>query len=811
MKRTSQRNLYTFWRTLRRAAPLGLLPAAWLGGLFGAAFAQQLRDIADTESLALQFPEQWGNALRLRDAIYYFFLPEQSEGTVRMLSIGLALLCALAGISLFRFIASKKSVNVYYSLGLSRQSLFLQTAAAGAVVLTAGIGLGVAVPVLMNCIAFGATAQLWQMALYLFASFSVMGITAFGVAAAIFSLVGTVAEGTAFSLAVLGTPAVLFLLCEQMMNRFVFGSPYAVGFFSAGEYHTYTLPRLSNLLCRFDPTGFNLMTFTEKSELRWFPEDGSLQWSAPSFSPVFLWAGIALAVLALGTLLFARRRAELSGFPGVSRAGNTLTATLVGLCAFGFCTTLSASEERLVLCVAIGFAAYALSYAAVEIFAHRSVKTFLRRIYKLPLHLGFAALVLVIFKGGLLGYTARVPQAQDIESVSISDVMCSPVANQYVLYRGMRADPAAIGLVTEKSLFRALQMGVNDELSARRTEKDTIEAVRALHQKIAETGAKAVEPTYRSAQDAASGVQLNLTIEYRLKNGKTILRHFATSSKEILQEAALLQSRHFTLPAIGALFAPPPISEEAAKENLEFARLRMRTETSAFLAPGSQIAAAAALELSAAQMNGLLDALQADFAALPPQELLYPQPPLATLMLQVSEQGGLFGESIDYNSSAVYSCLDPTNGQIASIPLTAQMPKALAFLRANGAADILDSRADFQSVRLCPAEFALHSFRRFTNTYHLGTLHFVGLWQKYARELGQSDQSGGFYGSAAPAVKLPADSREITAPALVAQLQDTARLSYYIAEPGYYALFLDQDGGETILFIPAKDLPDSLK
>ena len=811
MKQAKQRNLYTFWRTLRRAAPLGLLPAAWLGGLFGAAFVQQLRDIASTESIARQFPETWSNGLKLRDAIYYFFLPEQSDGIVRIMSAGLVLTCALAGIYLFRFIASKKSVNVYYSLGISRQSLFLQTAAAGAVVLTAGIGLGVGLPVLMNCISFGATAQMWQMALYLFASFSVMGITAFGAAAAIFSLVGTVAEGTAFSLAVLASPAALFLLCEQMMNRFVFGSPYAVGFFPAGEYRTYAKPRLSNLLCRFDPMGFNLITFTEKSELRWFPEDGPLQWSAPSFSPVFLWAGIALAVLALGTLLFARRRAELSGFPGVSRVGTTLTAALIGLCAFGFCATLSASEERPALCIAIGFAAYALNCAGVEIFAHRGVKPFLRRIYKLPLHLGFAALVLVIFKGGLLGYASRAPQTQDIESVSISDVMSSPISNQYKMYHNMRADPAAIGLVTEKSLFRALQTGVSGELSERRTEKDTIEAVRALHRKIAEMGAREVEPLYRSSQDAASGVQLNLTIEYRLKNGKTVLRHFATSSKEILQEAALLQSRCFALPAVQSLLAPPPQSKEAAKENLEFARLRMRTETSAFLAPGSQIAAAAALELSAAQMNGLLDALQADFAALPPQELLYPQPPLATLMLQVSEQGGLFGESIDYNSSAVYSCLDPTNGQIASIPLTAQMPKALAFLRANGAADILDSRADFQSVRLCPAEFALHSFRSFTNTYQLGTLHFVGLWQKYARELGQSDQSGGSYGSAAPAVKLPADSREVTDPALVSQLHSAARLSCYIAEPGYYALFLDKDGGETILFIPAKDLPDSLK
>ena len=126
-------------------------------------------------------------------SIYRYVLFE-SDGLLP-LQICVLLAPVVLGICLFRFMASKRTVNVYYSLGFSRQSLFWCRYMAGELLLLLSSLIPVAANVFLNLAYFGSSRGLWIAAGSVLAALVILSSLSFAVTALVFSCVGTIGEG----------------------------------------------------------------------------------------------------------------------------------------------------------------------------------------------------------------------------------------------------------------------------------------------------------------------------------------------------------------------------------------------------------------------------------------------------------------------------------------------------------------------------------------------------------------------------------------------------------------------------------------
>ena len=83
---------------------------------------------------------------------------------VYMALAAMGILSILIAVRIFSFICDKKTVNVYYSLGIKRSTLFLSKYASGALLLCAASGVAVIFSYIVNLIYLGAS---WQLSLVL--------------------------------------------------------------------------------------------------------------------------------------------------------------------------------------------------------------------------------------------------------------------------------------------------------------------------------------------------------------------------------------------------------------------------------------------------------------------------------------------------------------------------------------------------------------------------------------------------------------------------------------------------------------------
>ena len=811
MKTQKTAGLYTFWRALRKAIPIGILMLLVLGGALGFFAQVHVIETRDLMREALTNPDM----AQFKDydkQIAFSFIPGGNDSVILMLNIAVVLVSIFLGIYLFRFIADKKRVNVYYSLGISRRSMFLQQFAAGALVLLAAISLSILAPAFLNWRFHGASAALWQMTAWLVGSYGAMAVTAFGVSAAVFCTVGTVAEGAAFSAILLAAPTAFFALFEKLMNHLVFGSPYVINFMPATLFYDDLSAGLTETLSDFNPVWFNMREFSARCELMREDITKAFEWSTPSLRTVWIWAAAALGIAALGTLLFSRRRAELSGFTGKSTVGNFVVSALLGLSVFGACLVYLPVDSVL-LCALAGLVGYALCYTVVELAVHRSFRIFAKGLRKLPPHLALAVAILLIFQGGLFGYSDRVPKLENVESAAMSRVAVDPFSPIYNTgYPELRTFTSWPPDTAELAPLRTLYFSAGMSLFPPVKDPDAIRSILALHQKIADTGETPAAEVFRAGHSGKDGVVSYFTIEYKLKNGKTFTRQFSTLPIELLEEAALLQGRLACLPLANAAISPG--EQKLFRENGYWTREQLRENTTFCLAPGTHITQLQVLTLTVAQRDALWTALRADFAAMTAEQLLFPQAMQGLLMLenaQVTAEDMAFTFNNTDEQGRQFSVFDAVSSERTPIVLSADTPKTLSYLRENYAAAFSESADAYQSVRVSPAAFAALRPRENRYTYGgiVNTLHFVGAWQK---ELPRSN-SFEYYGnwSSLPLLKMPKDSMEITDPAQIEALQNAARFSCYTSRPGYYAAFRDKDGGDTILFIPAQDMPQNIQ
>ncbi len=231
-------------------------------------------------------------------------------------------LCGLAmAICTFNFITSKKQVNVYYSLGITRTKLFLGKYIAGTILLSASIFLPLFIMLIVNLGALGFSFEIFKIfALFLF-TFLVVSLSAFTITATIFACVGTIFEAGVFSAIILFLPDIILYGIQTVMSKFLYGNPYGYNFTPANNEHwdNSYIAALSEQFEYLSPVFFGK---TELSKFAIIEKETNPAVQQiienPSFINIVLWIILTAIVGFLGVKIFNKRKAEIAGFIGTN-------------------------------------------------------------------------------------------------------------------------------------------------------------------------------------------------------------------------------------------------------------------------------------------------------------------------------------------------------------------------------------------------------------------------------------------------------------------------------------------------------------
>lgn len=459
--------------------------------------------------------------VNVRDT-YHFLIFEEAERLSFIIPALVALAGVLMAICAFNFITSKKMVNVYYSLGITRTKLFCGKYLSGALLLFIAIALPLLVTFIGNIIALGFSLTLLKAILFYLFSLYITSLIAFTVTATVFAVVGTTFETAIFSSFILFLPDIFFYSIQQLMTSFLYGNPYG-SYFSYANSDSYNefAEDLPSALSFLSPVFWSKTEFIKYGVAEKKKIDEAIPAISPDFLNILLWVGICTAIFALGVFFFNKRKAEICGFIGMNRYLNSAVSLLAGfsvLCIV--CTITDSAGLSLIVGLALGAVAFTVIHLVLEIIVLRDGKKFLRGLYKLPIGLVVSGIIVGVFYTGLFGFSQKLPDAEDIQSVAVT----------------FTGDIAEYGLFTDSNRYNDCDLSYKnfpDCLAGEFTTEKDIKAVLDAHKSITET----------PQEDRM--LPNSIQFVYTLKNGRTFMRDFAEISYESYKKLLYLEDCDF--------------------------------------------------------------------------------------------------------------------------------------------------------------------------------------------------------------------------------------------------------------------------
>lgn len=424
----------------------------------------------------------------------------------------------------FKFIAYKKTVNVFYSLGIKRAHLFLFRYLAGLTLIMLSVFLPTFFSFILNTIKFGFSQRLFQVFLYYFSGMFSLGFFTYSLSALIFTGVGTVFEGVIFSFVFISFPNLFIKLCDIFEKNFVVGSPVGYSFsketgvFSISERFAFVNP-FSYLLNGFvkyqcaDKNGRLIIEnlLTDNQNLK------SYLYNSPDFKAILLFLMISILLLCLAIFSFKRRKAEIAGFIGKNKINNFIVC--FGAAANAFVGINSFFNNlrtiNIVLNLIISSLVFVFIYIILLGLILRSKKIFVENIYKMFIGLAICLFLFVFFYSGYFGYMKKLPNKSRIEYVEVSTDFKDYAFN--IDYYENGTEPILFGECKEVSY----PVG-------RYRSKSDVDAILRLHNSLIMNGHTLI----LNKKNNIIKNKKTIKIVYHLKNGKNIKRAYYGANDE---------------------------------------------------------------------------------------------------------------------------------------------------------------------------------------------------------------------------------------------------------------------------------------
>lgn len=468
------------------------------------------------------------------------------------------LLAMATGIMIFRYMFSKKAVNVYFSLGITRKNMFLSKYLSGAFILVLAVLVPVAVDVILNIAIFGNSRELWISALFYFLGTTLSLIFAYSVSVAVCCRVGTLIEAIVYSAVFLVAPFILSYISEFFFTTVLYGSPVFENDWIYRWRHSEFYGTGESYVSR---TGFvsNTVPFADVFYFRESLSKSNPNMINPDFISLIPLAVLIVAVVIIALATYKKRKTEIAGFIGSDELTKGLTVFLISsvISCFVIRELIAYSPDIAVFCICLTAVVFLAVYLFFDIITIHNVREILKSLWKYLVHIGVVAIWITVFSTGFFGYSSRLPDIEDVRSVSVSTGTGDIMMN-YDELTVMKSNAGAYDLVDYYLLAGLSYQGIVDGI----TDAEDIEYVMSIHKKFIECKNIKVNDETMNASYGKRVFPVNINIIYELRNGERFERMYPVATDEIMQMLAeITKTERYKELAAEYIRKPVPVAE----------------------------------------------------------------------------------------------------------------------------------------------------------------------------------------------------------------------------------------------------------
>lgn len=781
---------------------------------------EKIREAKETASIKGQ------DVLKImRDAYEVFIFDSEQAAYNPLLYIFPALLVVISillGVLLFRFVTNKKTVNVYYSLGIKRADLYTARLLAGVFMMLAAVLVPLAVSLGLNLHYFGSSVMLWRTFLFYAVHNVICVLAGLTISAAVSSCVGTVVESIGFSAVLAAFPSVVTMCVNYGVPAILNGAP-AITYYgiypaasSYGELHFDITGStvFGRIISHINLLMLNRSSFINSSSVEAMTKEAAKKWAAPSLTPYILWAVLIAAFFVFGLFMFKRRKAEICGFPGRSAVLNFVLCmiTSFGVASLVLYFVVSEIPQITTWMIIVGLMIISIIiFLIFDIILHLSFKA-IKKDWKIGLvHAGLMAAFLLSLYTGFFGYSSRVPDIQDIDSVSISAP--NALMGSYQLGRELSGS-----YVTDRyysDVYSNYYYVGNRSVSLIENfkDKDDINTVRETHKAMIKAGN--IRRVNTNSDDYSKRVTCqSVVIRYKLKNGRELVRVYEyvpltnyptlytledtkNWNSKIKDELLNIDSEN----VIPIVFSAQMDNRIAVDEELTAGLARAiynditTLSSDKFLTSNAKYLGSVAFYVNRSQREdySMYESSEYVNATSIEDEITEEEEPL-------SRQETVDNLAIRDNSQGKYLAL----GDYSVIPITEEMTNTISFLKAHGLYEKLSDESPIVSARIADMGKATSS-DDMRHGFAYSSPIFNSFWDDgKSKPYSKKDSDGYEYevSSYTSGDFMPKDAVTITNKTIVEKLAANAYGYRFDLTGGYLVEFKRENGALTIMYVP---------
>ena len=761
----------------------------------------------------------------MRDAYEVFIFDSEQAAYNPLFYIFPALLVVISillGVLLFRFVTNKKTVNVYYSLGIKRADLYTARLVAGIIMMLAATLIPLAVSLGLNLHYFGSSVMLWRTFLFYAVHNVICVLAGLTISAAVSSCVGTVVESLGFSAVLAAFPSVVTMCVNYSVPAILNGAPgitYYDIYPSSSSYGDMHLDMTNSTLFGRAIAHINLLmlnrsSFINSSSVEAMTKEAAKKWAAPSLTPYILWAVLIAAFFVFGLFMFKRRKAEICGFPGRSTVLNFVLCMIASFGAASLIIYLASKNPDIStwLLIAILLVISMAVFLVLDILVHLSFKA-LKKDWRIGLvHVGLMAAFLLSLYTGFFGYSSRVPDVQSIESASISAP--NALMGSYKLGNGLQSGYNSNLYFGEDGLKDYYYVGNrSNSLVEDFKDKDDINTVREIHKAMIKAGN--LNKTNSDSDDYSKRVtSQKVIIKYKLKNGRELVRVYnyvpltdyptlyaledtKNWNSKIKNELLNIDSEN----VIPIVFSAQMDNRIAVDEELTAGLARAiyndisTLSSDKFLSSNAKYLGSVAFYVNREQREdySIYESSEYVNATSMEDEITEEEEPL-------SRQETVDNLAIRDNSQGKYLAL----GDYSVIPITEEMTNTISFLKAHGLYEKLSDESPIVSVRVKDMGHSTDSVNA-RYGYGYSSPIFNAFWDDgKSKAVSKTDSTGYTYqfSNYNSGDFMPKDAVTITNKTIVEKLAANAYGYRFDLTGGYLVEFKRANGCLTIMYVP---------
>lgn len=762
----------------------------------------------------------------MRDAYEVFIFDSEQAAYDPLFYIFPALLVVISillGVLLFRFVTNKKTVNVYYSLGIKRADLYTARLVAGIIMMLAATLIPLAVSLGTNLHFFGSSVMLWRTFLFYAVHNVICVLAGLTISAAVSSCVGTVVESLGFSAVLAAFPSVVTMCVNYSVPAILNGAPsktyygiYPVASSFGENYLDMTNSTLfGRAIAHINLLMLNRSSFINSSSVEAMTKEAAKKWAAPSLTPYILWAVLIAAFFVFGLFMFKRRKAEICGFPGRSAVLNFVLCMIASFGAASLIIYFIAYTSQISrwIMIALVIVAAFLVFVILDVILHLSFKA-LKKDWKIGLvHVGLMAAFLLSLYTGFFGYSSRVPDVQSIESASISAP--NALMGSYKLGNELRSGyNSNLYYFGEDGLKDYYYVGNrSNSLVEDFKDKDDINTVREIHKAMIKAGN--INKMNCDPDDYSKRVtSQKVIIKYKLKNGRELVRVYnyvpltdyptlytledtKNWNSKIKNELLNIDSEN----VIPIVFSAQMDNRIAVDEELTAGLARAiyndisTLSSDKFLSSNAKYLGSVAFYVNREQREdySIYESSEYVNATSMEDEITEEEEPL-------SRQETVDNLAIRDNSQGKYLAL----GDYSVIPITEEMTNTISFLKAHGLYEKLSDESPIVSVRVKDMGHSTDSVQA-RYGYGYSSPIFNAFWDDgKSKAVSKTDSTGYTYqvSNYNSGDFMPKDAVTITNKTIVEKLAANAYGYRFDLTGGYLVEFKRANGNLTIMYVP---------